>query len=227
MTRLGEYLQAWGQLLGGETAVFKGMVKGSVVLRASVAHEQHAHVEHNLRNAANDGAFTRLAPMLHADGIRRATIINRRGEVLAWLAPLGPVAEAHIVIYDEVDVDGCVIRVEGKDKTSHIGLIESGTGRAISVQTTSDTLAREFAGHYRNGWVRVRTEGTWQRGSSGRWEPKSLIARSVSALDDAPAEILLQELVNMPGNGWSAMPLQDALAHWRQLRGLGQEEAVR
>lgn len=230
MARLAEYLQEWASLLGVEhRPVFKGIVKGSAVLRAQVPPLERVKASARLRNAANDGdgakPLARIEAMMAADGVTRGRVVDRQGAVLVLALPTQRPSIQEVTVFDAVDIDGRVVRVEGRDKTAHIGLIESGTGKAISVQTTDDALAQALARHFRGEWVRLRTEGYWVRGSDGRWMPKSLTVLSFEELDNTPASDIVQELSRMPGNGWAKMPLPDALAAWRELRGVGAEDA--
>lgn len=223
MARLAEYLTQWANLLGPTNRpVFQGLVKGSVRIRACVHATAKAETAHRIRNAQLDpdaAPFVqKLERMVAQDGFRYGRIRDRSGRDLLRVVPSPePLVEA-MTVTDSVEIDGWVCRVEGRDKTTHIGLVEAGTGRSIALQTTSDPLAVRFAQHFRGSSLRVRTHGTWTRSLEGVWEPKALTADDFEVLDDTPAGAVLEQLRGIPGNNWATM--EDHEQRWREIRGL-------
>lgn len=223
MTRLAEYLTQWALLLGPDhKPVFRGVVTGSIRLRAGVDGNSRLETSARIRNAPLDATTApyvqRLEQMVAQDGFRYGRVTDREGQDLLRFVPaVRPVLPA-ITVTETTEIDGWVCRVEGRDRTTHIGLVETGSGRTISVQTTNDALAQRFARHFRGSAVRVRTHGTWTRNEDGLWEPKSLVADDFDELDEAPAIAVLEQLRAIPGNGWAE--LEDPDGACRELRGI-------
>lgn len=223
MALLADYLRQWAELIGvAHQPVFKGVIKGSASLRSQVHPLERTNTQVRLRNAANDDKvrplLETLEGMLARDGLRRARIIDRDRHVLQVVVPTPAAPADTLVVTDAGEIDGRVYRLSGKDESTSVGLIEDGTGRTISVETNSDSLARQFAAHFKGAILRVRVHGTWTRHPDGRWEPKRLTADRFDVLDDAPLIDTLRALQDMPGNRWAGMTPEQADAAWRELR---------
>jgi hypothetical protein len=223
MSALADYLALWAGLIGVEhRPVFKGVIKGSTVLRAKVGETDRVSTAVRLRNAANDDKvrplLDKLEKRLESDGIRGAKVIDREGKFLQLVRTEPKSGVDELTVTDAAQVDGRVWRISGKDESTSVGLIEDGTGLSLSVETTNDDLARRFARHFKGELLRVQVHGTWTRNASGRWEPKSLKADEFEVLEDAPLVDTMRALRQAPGNGWAALALPDALAAWRNLR---------
>lgn len=54
-----------------------------------------------------------------------------------------------IVAHDTAEIDGVVFKLQGKDKTTSIGLLEDGTNQVFHFETTNTELARQFAQHFK------------------------------------------------------------------------------
>lgn len=223
MSKLAEYMADWADLLGQDAApVFRGVVDGSVVLRAEVAPTAKNQVKNRLREAPYDdgaGRFIKsLQRRMSRDGIM-GTVIDKTKEVILRFDDVVEVeALAPIIVEDAAEIDGTVFRIQGKDATSHVGLLEYGSDRTFSVETRSDLLARQFAENYKGPTLRVRVHGTWRRDESGQWEPYHLIADSFEVLDDQPLADVMHALREVPNNGWKSM--DDPIGEWRKIRGL-------
>ena len=221
MSKLAEYIALWAQAIGSDARpIFKGVVKGSAVIRAAVDNSDKATVAKRISNAANDSDFDKcvqqLESMLRRDGFRSAQVLTADNHVLRMVLPeQKPTPE--VTIHDTAEIDGVVFRISGKDNTTSVGLLEEGTGRSITVETTNDALARRFAINFKGAVLRVRTRGTWTRNSEGVWEPKKLIAESFEELDDTPLHETMAALRQIKTD-WASMP--DPIAEWKRIRGI-------
>jgi len=229
MSALASYLTLWADLLGVEhRPVFKGIIKGCVVLRAKVGAVDRASTFSRLHNAANDQKvrphLDSIEKLLSRDGIRSAKVSTREGQTLQLVRPAPAIERAEMTVTDSAQVDGRVFRISGKDETTSVGLIEDGTGRAISVETRSDDLARRFAQQFKGKLLRVQVNGTWTRNADGVWEPKNLRATEFEVLEDTPLVETMRSLRQALGNGWADMTASEALATWREIRFGPQEQ---
>jgi len=213
----------WAQLLGTEGApVFRGVVDGSVVLRAEVAPTAKNQVKNRLREAPYDEGASRLIQkmqkLMSRDGVVGTVIDSTKEVILRFDDATESEALAPVIVEDVCDLDGTVFRVVGKDVSSHIGLLEYGSDRTFSIETRDDGLAKRFAEHFRGPTLRVRVRGTWRRDENGEWLPHHLIADGFDVLDDQPLHELMHALKEIPGNGWAN--LDDPMAEWRSIRGI-------
>jgi len=225
MSKLAEYIADWAQLLGSESApILRGIVNGSVVLRAEVAPTAKNEVRNRLLAANHDEKASKyinsLQRFMLRDGVF-GTIIDKSNDVLFQFEDFAESdALPPVIVEDSTEIDGTVFRVQGKDNSSHIGLIEYGSDRAFSIETKDDALARRFAEHFKGHTLRVRVHGTWRRDETGEWKPYRLIADGFNVLDDTQSlNELMQSLRDVPDNGWSSLP--DPIAEWRNIRGVG------
>lgn len=223
MSKLAEYMADWANLLGADASpVFRGIVDGSVVLRAEVAPTSKNQVRNRLREAPYDegaGRFIKsLQSKMNRDGILGTVIDKTKEVILCFDAAVEVEALSPIIVDDSAEIDGTVFRIQGKDTTSHIGLLEYGSDRTFSLETRNDLLARQFAENYKGATLRVRVHGTWRRDESGQWEPYHLIADSFEVLDDQPLVEVMHALREVPNNGWNLM--EDPIGEWRKIRGL-------
>ena len=205
MAKLAEYMEKWAALLGAEnTPVFAGMVKGSVVLRARVGDTAKNETHQRLRNAPYDKNAAKLIAdlerMAARDGIKGQILDAQGGEILRISPPSKPLFDP-IIVADSGEIDGEIFRISGKDSTTSVGVLEHGSGQAISIEVRDDALARQLAQHFKAGPVRIYVHGTWMRNESGEWEPKALYADRMETLDNSPALEILSQLGALPG-GW-------------------------
>ena len=223
MAKLAEYMATWAELLGRNAMpVFKGIVKGSVVLRALVAPTEKVATTNRLRNAYTDPAaeklITKLNSLMQRDGLYGSIVDANRQTLIDFPKSRLVHASPVMVIQDQTEIDGVVCRIEGKDDTSHVGLLESGTGKSISVVVRDSHLARQLAQHYHGATLRIRVRGTWLRDEDGEWQPKALTAEAFEVLDDQPLLDSMHALRSLPGIGWNDM--ESPMDMWRDIRGI-------
>ncbi len=219
MTRLGEYLRAFGDLLGEETYVhFEAVRRGSTVLVATVDHVAVPKVTARVRNIAAGGlsdderkAYRRVDDMLRDDNakgqlVARGNVIHvdfqgrDRPEPLTY----GPIKQFG-------SIDGEVTRIEGRDDTVHVGVRDG--SRSYSL-TAPANRGQELAALFRRGPVRFHGEGTWIRAGDGAWELKRFRIDRFTLLDDAPLSEAVNALRAVGAGGWAKVsdPLAELAA---------------
>jgi len=221
MSKLAEYLAELSGLLGESAApVFQGIVSGSVVLRSSVQADAKDETADRLIKPRDSGAakyIENLSKLMARDGLT-GTLIDSRKKVLLKIDPANSPVRHLTRVHDSSEIDGTVVRVQGKDDSSHIGIVEYGSGRSFSVSTKDEALARELAKHFRAGTLRLFVRGTWIRDETGRWVPDALTVDRFEVLEEQPLDELMNQLQAIPGNGWAE--LEDPQAVWREIRGI-------
>lgn len=225
MARLAEYLKDWAGLLGDANApIFRGVVKGSVVLRARVDPMRKNEVHTRLRSGQTqvDPAaakfIEKLKTLMDRDAVI-GTVIDSAGDVvMEFTAHKGEEdAPREYIVPDSGTIDGVVVGIQGVDDTVHIRLQEI-SGAVFSVALRDLAMARKFAAHFRGDPIRVQVHGTWKRTTSGVWEPHNLLADGFEELDQTNARETMDQLRAIPKNGWAELP--DPIGFWKDLRGI-------
>lgn len=225
MAKLAEYLKDWAGLLGeANTPVFRGIIKGSVVLRASVNADKKIDVRGRLLAAKtqSDSAAAKFIEKLNTamarDALRGSVIDSSGSVVLEFNKQTKPeVAPAEYIVPDNGTIDGVVVGIQGVDDTVHIRLQEA-NGAVFSLGLRDLAMARKFAAHFRGEPIRVQVHGTWKRTAAGVWEPHNLMVDSFDDLDQIDAKELMDRLRAIPNNGWADM--KDPIGFWKDLRGV-------
>lgn len=221
MERLGEYLVAISELLGEKGSVhFAKLTEGSTLVHAEVEEPALPKVERRVRLvAAGEGpkaarkAYGKLDDMLRDDNAT-GHLVGGEGNVIRVDFP-GRNRPAEIVygpIKQMGTLDGVVVRVEGSDRTVHVGIID---GTETYSLEAPEAMGRELASLFRNGPVRFFGEGTWLRHGDGIWELKKFkIDRVETRLDQSPLNEVIDKLRSIGAGGWknSADPIGDLLA---------------
>jgi hypothetical protein len=218
MVRLAEYMAELAKLLGTTERVhFKRLERGSAVLVAEVEEVAVPKVRERLvrvdpRGNGDDAGeqFRRLNVMLAEDNavgrLRRgtATILDFPGRK-APPVRIGPVNQ-------DSTVQGQLVRIGGRDKTSH-GLIVDAGGRPWKIVTTREE-ARALAQMIYGPEIRVAGQGRWFRSDTGRWELDELRLQSWEPLN---AETLRESIDRLRGVEWQGDP--DPFAALKRIRG--------
>lgn len=221
MSRLAEYMLQFASLLGSETHVhFKGLKKGSTVLRARVEQEDIPKVGERLAKVNSNEAPTditrhikALNDLLRADNAK-ATLKRGRAQIIKFPGCEMPVVQRIGPVKEYGELEGMVISVGGKDNTKHIRLIGH-DGEQYKLTTSSIELAKEL-GNNLFGHVRVTGMGTWYRNEDGAWELDNFITQSCEPQEDNSLIEAVAALRDVEGDDWKTLP--DPLAAWRELR---------
>jgi hypothetical protein len=223
MGKLADYLRDWAALLGeGNTPVFKGISRGSVLLKAKVPELRKTEAKVRLleARAKPDAAATRFVESLNRQMKRDALsgqVINREGQVIIELNKASRVPEQpEYTVADQGIIDGVVVGIGGTDDTVHVRIQEA-SGAVWSISLRDFSIARQLASHFRADPIRMLVHGTWKRSGSGVWEPLNLHADGFEPLDVRSAKAIMDEIRTIPGMGWSG--LDDPVAVWKGLRG--------
>jgi hypothetical protein len=224
MAKLAEYLRDWAALLGeGNAPVFRGISKGSVLLKVKVPDLRRTEARVRLLEAKSKPDASAAS---YVEGLNRkmrrdalsGSIITRAGDVVIELnaAPVAP-GDREYTVTDQGTIDGVVVGIAGTDDTVHLRIQEA-SGAVWSIALRDFAMARQLASHFRADPLRVLVHGTWKRSPAGVWEPLNLYADGFELLDNRSAKVIMEELRAIPGNGWAA--LSDPQAVWKELRGI-------
>jgi hypothetical protein len=224
MAKLAEYLRDWAGLLGeGNNPVFRGVVRGSVELRFKVEETRKVEAKVRLVQAKTqpDAAAARYVDSLNRSMVRdglSGRVENPQGDVILELNQAKKrEAEREYVIPDTGTIDGVVVSIGGIDDTVHVRIQEA-SGAVWSVALRDMQVARRFASCFRGDPIRVMVHGTWKRTTEGAWEPHNLFADSFEELDGSSVRAVMDELRDIPSNGWAEM--DDPVAFWKDVRGI-------
>lgn len=208
LERLGEYLEALGEFLGDTANVhFGGLEHGSTVVRAIVEEVAAQKVDRRVRRfAAGDAspkarkAFAKLDNLLFEDNATgslqsdgaNVIRVDFEGKDRPDAITYGPIRQLGTL-------DGVVHRVEGSDKTVHIGISDGPRTYALEAPAS---MGHELAQLFRNGTYRFRGEGTWLRKGTGEWELRRFKLDSVEKLDDRAIPDLIEDLRKIGPGDW-------------------------
>lgn len=226
LERLGEYLKALGEMFGESAYVhFGGLSPGSTIVAVRVDDVAIPKVAARVRSiAAGDAppaalkAFDRVDNMLREDNATGQLIgtgdnvihVDFPGRDRPEPVAYGPIKQVGVI-------DGEVHRVEGKDATVHVGLIDG--LRSYSLEAPA-SMGHELAALFRSGVVRFHGEGTWYRRGPGDWELRKFKIASFDNLDSAPLSEAVARLRAVGPGGWANVP--DALGELAAEREAGE-----
>jgi len=213
MARLAEYLGQLALMYGSRESVhFEKVLKGSAVLKTWVAEAEAPRVLHRVQTAQTDAApeevrraYQRIDSMLRENNavgdIKRGGPNGRK--ILIFPGRKIAVPKA-IVVTENAEVDGVVVRVGGTDETIPVHL-QAPDGTVLPCHVRRRELAREMAALIFADPIRVRGPGQWERSPDGKWKLLSMTIEGWDALDTMPLTELFNKLRSLPGNGWRAV----------------------
>lgn len=222
MVRLADYLAKLSAMFGHKEHVhFLKVRKGSAIPEIVVDREAAPKVEARLRLVGTpdspqdlERANQELNRMLRDDGASATLKLKRGVVVINFPGRKTPLAE-EVVVYEQGDLDGIVIRVGGKDDSVPVWI--EGEGKCIYKCQTNRDIARQLALHLFDKPVRVVGNGQWCRTPERKWELEKFDIKSFEVLDDAPLDQVINELRQIEGNRWNEM--DDPHAELRKLQG--------
>lgn len=223
LERLGEYLEALGELFGEKANVhFGGLESGSTLVNVLVDHTAVPKVEKRVRSVASGDApaaaakaYARIDNLLREDNAS-GTIVGGPNNVIHVDFPGAKRPEP--VSYGPIKqlgaIDGEIFRVEGRDSTVHVGVMDG--PRTYSLEAAAE-LGPQLASLFRAGTVRFAGEGTWLRAGTGEWELRKFKIDRFEVLDSSPLSDAIARLREIGSGDWSTMP--DALSKLASERG--------
>lgn len=222
MARLAEYLMKLSAMFGHKEHVhFLKVRKGSAIPEIAVEYEAAPKVTARLRlvgtpDAPQDleRANQEVNRMLRADNASATLKIKHGENILVFPGKKMPLAE-EMVVYEQGELEGVVIRVGGKDDSIPV-LIEGEDKVFYQCQTNRD-IARQLAAHLFGQPIRVTGNGQWCRTPESNWELEDFKIKGFEILDNSSLEEVVNELRGIEGNLWNAM--EDPQAVLRKLRG--------
>lgn len=222
MARLAEYLAKLSTMFGHKEHVhFLKVRKGSAIPEIAVDYEAAPKVEARLRLVGTPDAPQELERanqevnrMLRVDNASATLKIKHGENVLVFPGKKTPLAE-EVVVHEQGDLDGVVIRVGGKDDSVPVWI--EGEGKVIYKCWANRDMARQLAAYLFDRPVRVTGSGEWCRTPERRWELVDFKIKSFEILDVSPLEKVINDLRQIEGNLWNEM--DDPQAELRKLRG--------
>lgn len=222
MARLAEYLAKLSTMFGHKEHVhFLKVRKGSAIPEIAVDYEAAPKVEARLRLVGTldapqelERANQEVNRMLRVDNASATLKIKHGENVLVFPGKKTPLAE-EVVVHEQGDLDGVVIRVGGKDDSVPVWI--EGEGKVIYKCWANRDMARQLAAYLFDRPVRVTGSGEWCRTPERRWELVDFKIKSFEILDVSPLEKVINDLQQIEGNLWNEM--DDPQAELRKLRG--------
>ena len=222
MARLAEYLAKLAVLIGYKEYVhFIQVRKGSAIQEFIVDHETAPKVEVRLRlivgaNAPIEAtkAQQEINRMLREDNASASLRIKKGAEIIRFPGCKTPLAE-EVVIHEQGELDGEVIRVGGKDDTVPVWL--RGEGGEVLYCGANRSIACELAKQLFGQMVRVAGHGRWRRTSDRVWQLEKFTIQSWQSLDQSSLVDAIESLRAIEGSEWNNM--DDPQCELRRLRG--------
>lgn len=221
MVRLAEYATALAKLMGSEEHVHLLKVrKGSAIPEIWVDHAADPKVRKRLSlvntpDAPDDvkSNWSKVNTLLRDDNASAVLRVKHGATILEFPGRKTPLSE-EVVVHEQGELDGIVIRVGGKDASVPVWLQGEG-GEKLECNATRD-LAKQLAVHLFEKPVRVAGNAKWRRTKERVWELAGFDIKSFEALDHTPLNDLVTKLRAIDTE-WSAM--DDPQAELRRLRG--------
>ncbi|KTE25813.1 MULTISPECIES: hypothetical protein [unclassified Sphingopyxis] len=211
LERLGEYLKALGELFGERANVhFRSLELGSTVVRAIVDHAAVPKVEARIQciatgnaGAALAKAYERIDALLRDDNAT-GEIADSSGQVIHVDFPGRKRVEPMVYgpIKQQGTLDGTVFRVEGRDSTVHVGIMDGERNYSLEAPAA---MGKQLAALFRAGPIRFRGMGTWFRSGNGAWDLRKFVIDGFDELDDGPLSAAIADIRNAPASDWRTM----------------------
>ncbi|MBA2408512.1 MAG: hypothetical protein H0V62_01605 [Gammaproteobacteria bacterium] len=205
LQRLAKYLTALSNLLGHEhLAALVRIEGGSVTPVAQIGESDEPKVKRRLMlvkdNSSAHRAYRAIDDLLANDNASGDLIegaLTTGKKILRFPGKERYQDETVAPFWQPGTLQGRVVRVEGKDKTVHVGLLDGDQEYACSLE---ESLALDLARHFHET-LRVQGKGRWLRGEDGGWELLSFKIESYVVLSSMD---LQTELENLRGKslGW-------------------------
>lgn len=212
MARLAEYMLEMAKLMGETDGVhFRGVVKGSVAVRAITEADVAEPVSKRVAlSAIGEGpreammAIAKINEMLGEDKAK-ADFKSPSGAVIIQFPGKKPAQSADILVTEEGQIEGRVIKIGGRDETIPLWLLGD-DGVEYHCTVRGESLAKAIAAHYLGGTIRVYGRGKWRRTQDGRWLLENLTVSDFQELsDDWDASM---QTMQIAASGWTGSDIE-------------------
>ena len=221
MARLAEYAACLAKLMGSEPQVHLLKIrKGSAVPEIAIDLTAEPKVRERLSlvnapDAPDDikSNWSKVNMLLREDNASAVLRVKHGAIILEFPGRKTPLSD-EVVVHEQGELDGVVIRVGGKDSTVPVWLQGEG-GEKLECNATRE-IAKQLARHLFEEPVRVAGNAKWRRTKERVWELIWFDIKSFELLDQTPLNELVTKLRAIDTE-WSAM--EDPQAELRRLRG--------
>jgi len=221
MGRLAEYLAHLSTLYGQKEKVhFKGIEKGSAILKADVEYDAFPKVKARIYSIGSSDttrdinkAVEHLDEMLKEDN---ASGELRLGEKIIPFPGKNKVAEEKISLVQWTEIDGVVIKIGGKDSSIPV-TIRDIEGNTYNCQIFGEERAKEIAKYYLGSILRIGGDAKLIRHPINGWTIHSLVIKSFEPIESRDLIDVFTDLRNLESNGWKEET--EPLALWKSIRG--------
>ncbi len=221
MVRLAEYATYLGKLMGSEEHVHLLKVRrGSAVpeILVDLVAEPKVRQRLSLVNSPNvpddvKSNWNKLNALLRDDNASAVLRVKKGASILKFPGKRTPLSE-EVVVHEQGELDGIVIRVGGKDNTVPVWLQGEG-GVKLECNATRE-MAKQLAGYLFESPVRVSGNAKWRRTQERAWELAGFDIKSFEPLDQTPLNELVTKLRTIDTD-WAM--IDDPQAELLRLRG--------
>jgi len=220
MSRLADYMIALSRFLGPTESVhFERVDEGSLQLVywtepdavAQVSERQQA-IEDGTADEALNAAYEKVNDLLEQD--QASAILEHQSNVIDFPGKLRPTCPAFGPFWEEMSLDGQLIRIGGKDTSIHALLI---SGKSTLKCEMNRRLAVEMCHHLFGPEIRVYGRARWERSPRGVWTMLKFIAEGFDELDSRTLLETVDDMRAIEGSGWKRV--EDPIAELAMLRG--------
>lgn len=220
MARLAEYATCLAKLMGSPEHVHLLKIrKGSAIPEIAVKKTAVLKVVARLKlvnspDATDDdkAIVNKMNTFLRDDGASAVLRYKNGADIFIFPGCKNPLPK-EIIVHEQGELDGMVIRVGGTDATVPIWL-EGGDGKRLICNASRD-MAKQLAQYLFETPIRVFGSGKWRRTSEQQWELDSFDIRSFVTLEQIPLTELVTNLRGMDTE-WATM--DDPQTELRRLR---------
>jgi hypothetical protein len=221
MVRLAEYATCLAKLMGSEAHVHLLKVRrGSAVPEIAIDLTAEPKVRQrlslvNTADAPDDikSNWNKVNALLREDNACAVLRVKHGATILEFPGRKTSLSE-EVIVHEQGELDGVVIRVGGKDSSVPVWLQGEG-GEKLECNATRE-IAKQLAQYLFEDPVRVAGNAKWRRTKERVWELAGFDIKSFELLDQTPLNELVTTLRAIETE-WSSM--EDPQAELRRLRG--------
>jgi hypothetical protein len=226
MARLAEYMAELAKIVGFEkSAHFDRVEKGSAVLVARIDPPEAPKVNARLNAIANGDATAAVTKALSVIDDMLAEDNSEgdlRGPSGAVMIPFPGITRPRPLAFPGIrqdgSIDGEVVSVGGKDKTSHV-ILQDGPISYSNIEMPRE-LAKQLGKLLYGPKVRLFGRGRWERCPDATWRLLKFAVDKFEVLDDSPLSQVLDGLRQAAPEGFRSSSIYHDLMDLR----LGEDE---